>query len=132
METIYLSDFQKVYFDRSKRIINLQYNGFPDNKSGFEGLRKVMEFSSSNPVRGAINDCLKMKGTFSMVNDFVAKEYMPRLVQNGLKAYAIVLSDDVFTKFSAEQLIQKLGENANMRFFNNKQEAQKWVESSIR
>jgi hypothetical protein len=73
-----------------------------------------------------------LKETFSNINDFEVNVYFPRLLRNGLRAYAIVLPDEVFEKSNSNQIIQKLGDKAQLVLFSNMFEAKRWVELSLK
>jgi hypothetical protein len=53
------------------------------------------------------------------------------MIKNGLRTYAMVVSDDIFTKFAADQLTQKISGKLDWRVFSSLEEAEKWTSSMI-
>ena len=52
-------------------------------------------------------DFRKMKGTFTMLNDWVIEFFRPA-VQIGLKKSAMVLNDDIFTRFATNDALSAI------------------------
>jgi hypothetical protein len=61
--------------------------------------------------------------------DFLENEFYPKLIQNGLLTYAMVVSGDIFTKFAADQLTKKIGGKLEWQVFESLEAAEKWTNS---
>jgi hypothetical protein len=126
MEVINTNVFCSSKYERTSKIVYYHYVGLIHAGFGMETLRAVMLFAESNPVRGIVSDISTMKGTFTNVNEFFEKEYYPHMIKHGLLCSAIILSNDIFTKFAAQDLMKKVG-HFQLQMFDNFADAEQWV-----
>lgn len=73
-------------------------------------------------------DNTRQEGSWDELNDWVANTWMPRILESGVKRYGHVLSKDVFTALSAEELSRSVHEyNFEFQMFGTKEEAEEWL-----
>jgi hypothetical protein len=83
---------------------------------------------SSNRCPDLLNDNSQISGPWSGANEWIATEWMPKALGMGLKRFAHVVSPNVFAALSASQLVSRVeGMNFEMRIFQTRTEAQKWL-----
>lgn len=126
METINTNAFATAKYDLSRRIVFYEFVGLIRVPLGLETLRKVMEFSNHTPVRGIVSDLSKLQGTFTGATEFFEKEYYPHMIKNGLLCTGIVVPNDIFTKYAANELKKKVG-NFQLHVYENYKQAEQWV-----
>jgi hypothetical protein len=126
MEMINTNVFCSAKYERNSKIVYYHYVGPMHTGFGMQTLQAVMRFAESNPVEGIVSDISTMKGTFVNINVFLEKEYYPHMIRHGLKCSAIVLSNDLFTKFGAQDLLKNVGD-FQLRMFDNFADAERWV-----
>lgn len=86
---------------------------------------QAMEFLKNNKTRAFIMDFRKMKGTFTMLNDWVIEFFRPA-VEQGLEKSAMILNDDVFTQFASNDAIRKV-KMIQIQVFKEMSEAEQWI-----
>ncbi len=128
MELIHENDFANANYDRSRFLVQTQYVGIAHVQPIVELLRKVMEHSGKEKVRAMRANLTRMQGTFTEAMEFFEKEFYPTMIKNGLLSYAIVVSNDAFTKYAATQLRKKAG-NVDFHIYQNLEEADQWIAS---
>lgn len=60
----------------------------------------------------------------------MTKEFFPVLIEQGCVAFAMILSNDIFTEFAANSLVKKLG-IAEIQLFNSLKEGTEWVNERV-
>ena len=131
MELIYENKYGKAEYDRAARIVRTQYTGVAVTEAIKDYLSKVILFSEKQPIRHGITNLTQLKGTFTGAMDFIENEFYPKMIDNGLQTYAMVISNDIFTKFAADQLTKKIGGKLDWRVFSSIEDAEKWTGSMI-
>lgn len=126
MEIINTNAFATAKFDATRRIVFYEFIGLIRVPLGLETLRKVMEFSTHTPVRGIVSDLSKLQGTFTGATEFFEKEYYPHMIKNGLLCTAIVVSNDIFTKYAVNELKKKVG-HFQLHVYEDFKRAEQWV-----
>jgi len=98
-----------------------------------EQLREVLEghffdfFASSKCSKMLINN-VAMTGSFSTVNNWLAADFMPRMINKGLKDNAVILPSNLFANLAVEDWDQKVG-GFTTRNFNSIDEGLNWLRS---
>jgi hypothetical protein len=130
MEIINGNSFATASYDAQTRMVYYEFVGVISVPLGMETLRKVMLFAEQRPVRGIVSNLLKLHGTFTNVTSFFEKEYYPHMIKNGLQCTAIVVPNDVFTKYAVAELTKKAG-HFQLHVFQEYKTAEGWVKETI-
>jgi hypothetical protein len=130
MEKIYENSFGKAFYEKENKIVHESYSGVVNPGLAMEVIQSVKAFSENNTVLGDIINLTDVRGTFTGINEYLSKEFFPILIKRGCVAFAMVLSNDIFTEFAANSLVKKLGA-AEVQLFNNLNEGEKWVHNCI-
>jgi hypothetical protein len=131
MELIYENKYGKAEYDSTTKTVRTQYIGISMVEPIIDYLRKVIQFSQKYPIRHGVTNLTQMKGTFTGAMDFIENEFYPKMINNGLLTYAMVISNDIFTKFAAEELTKRIGGKLDWRVFSDLEEAEKWTKSMM-
>jgi len=129
MELIYENKYGKAEYDAATKTVRTQYIGISITEPIIDYLRKVIQFSENHPIRHGVTNLTQMKGTFTGAMDFIENEFYPKMIKNGLQSYAMVVSNDIFTKFAADQLTKKIGGKLEWQVFESLEAAEKWTNS---
>jgi hypothetical protein len=129
MELIYENKYGKAEYDRATKTVRTQYIGVSITEPIIDYLSKVILYSEKQRIKHGITNLTQMKGTFTGAMDFIENEFYPKMINNGLITYAMVISNDIFTKFAADQLTKKIGGKLDWRVFSSLEEAEKWTSS---
>ncbi len=131
MVLIYENKFGKAEYDEATKTVRTQYIGISMVEPIKDYLQKVIQYSEKHPIRHGITNLTQMKGTFTGAMDFIEGEFYPKMINNGLQTYAMVISNDIFTKFAADELTKKIGGKLDWQVFSSLEEAEKWTSSMI-
>jgi hypothetical protein len=129
MEHIYENKYGKAEYDRATKTVRTQYVGVAITESIIDFLSMIVLYSEKNKIEHGITNLSQMKGTFTAAMDYLENEFYPKLIENGLLTYAMVVSSDIFTKFAADQLTKKIGGKLDWQVFSSIEEAEKWTRS---
>lgn len=101
---------------------------FDDIKTG--GL-KMLELLKAKNANKVLNDNSEVKGTFAEGADWAAKEWLPKMVEAGLKHFAWILSPSTLSQMSAQTLVDA-GKERNddpIQTFADFDSAKEWLRS---
>lgn len=69
-----------------------------------------------------------MSGTFSGINEWLANDFMPKMIRNGLKYNAVVLPQNVFAQLAVQDWDKKVG-GFTTRNFGSVKDAVSWLKT---
>lgn len=129
--------FNKVYYsveyDKANNWNYSNWVGFVTVEEVKEACLKCLAMIESNKCPNLLNDNSQISGPWSGANEWIASVWMPKALSLELKRFAHVVSPNVFSALSAQQLVSKVeGMGFEMRIFKTKQEAQHWLASSTK
>lgn len=130
MEKIFANSFGKAFYDKNTAIVHESYDGLVNPDLAVEVVQSVINFGKDNKIKGDIIDLSKVTGTFTGINEYLAKEFFPVLIEQGCVAFAMILGGDIFASFAAKSLTKKLGA-AELQLFNNLKEGTDWVNEQV-
>ncbi|WP_242926994.1 hypothetical protein [Pontibacter vulgaris] len=75
-----------------------------------------------------LNDKTEVTGDWQDANDWLEFEWLPKVRAAGLKYLAHVYSQNIFSRLSARDLIERVSPELMMRNFFNREEAINWLQ----
>lgn len=92
-----------------------------------DGGLTYVDMLRAEPCARLLNDHRDLIGTFTEANDWIAQVWTPLIIGAGLRYFAQVVSPDVFSQLSIENLQQRIGDQLHMHMFDNLEVAQQWL-----
>ncbi|MEM9828987.1 MAG: STAS/SEC14 domain-containing protein [Bacteroidota bacterium] len=92
------------------------------------GGEKMLEQVKEKSCQKVLNDNRDVIGSWDEANEWIAQNWMPRALAAGLKKFAHVISPDIFSALSAEEMITQVN-GFEMRIFEDEEEAKSWLRS---
>ena len=129
MEIIFEGQTCKAVFIPEKKRVFYTMVGYAKPEEHKEMYVKVFEMMKTKPVVAFMHDLRQMKGTFTQLNDWLVETFRPA-VELGFRHAALILNDDVFTAFAANDIINKVS-IVQMQIFKNQEEAEKWLDERL-
>lgn len=127
LEKIVENDFASAYYDREKAVLKAAYTGIVNVELGIESFQSVLNELGKYPVRGAIFDCMKMKGTFTQLNPWLKEVWYPAIIPQGYICWSLATTD-IFTRFAGSMLINTMTpKEITANIFGSLDKAEKWV-----
>jgi len=127
MSTFYHHEACSATYIADKKRINFTFNGYPVVDAIQEMFLNTIDFMKENQTVAFYNDLRNAKGTFTNLIDWLVND-MKVAIELGLKYDAVVLNDDVFSVFSANNLSTKVTK-IEIQMFKDPVEAEKWLDS---
>lgn len=93
-----------------------------------QGAEKVLEQVQAHGCINLLNDNRDLTGSWDGANEWIEKDWMPRVVGAGLQKFAHMVSADIFAAMSVEEMATRVS-GFEMRIFEDEQEARAWLQS---
>lgn len=119
--------FVKIYSDEENQLICNEWIGFLKKEQVIPGALKVLELIRQTNAPYMLNDGSKNTGPWADSNEWIATEWMPQAVSSGMKYFAQVLSPNIFSQLSAQQM-EANAAGFQMKMFESAETARKWLE----
>lgn len=108
-------------------IMYVEWVGHQDMRSVKHGGALMLEYLKSNPRSKLFNDNRLVLGTWSEASDWAAEVWLPLMELAGLKFFAWIFSDSVFSQLSAQKSADNEEKTAEILFFYQADEALEWL-----
>lgn len=112
------------YYPQQQLVIQTWAN-FVSSTDFREAIDFTLEFMLNNPVKYILSDALK-QSAISPKDSAYAAGVMPQMIQSGLKAFAFVIPEDIFTKLSLKKF-SDLDPTEKVQYFWDIDEAMQWI-----
>lgn len=96
----------------------------------YEGCEAVLQFMKEKKAKGILNDNRFCKDSWDEASEWIANDWTPRAIAGGLLFFSFILSEDIFSQLSAEELQQQVA-GFTMRSHGSGEEALAWLEESL-
>jgi len=127
LELVFENKFAKVQYDRENGVLRATYKGLVNVDLGIESFQAVLNNLPKYPLRGAIFDCMEMKGTFTQLNPWLKEVWYPALIPQGYVCWSMATTD-VFTRFAGSMLINTMTpKEITANIFGSLDKAEKWT-----
>ncbi|MGD1840989.1 MAG: hypothetical protein ACFB0B_08855 [Thermonemataceae bacterium] len=98
----YLTEEGMQSLDRyTTTVVETNIVGFEDVK---RGALLLLDNIKVYEAKLLLNDNRQVQGVWDEINDWIASEWMPQIVQAGLQKFAHILSEEFFAQLSAEMM----------------------------
>ncbi|EMR04742.1 hypothetical protein [Cesiribacter andamanensis] len=105
-----------------------EWNGYVNSDEVIEAVKIVMANTDQSTFTKSLNDSSKGEGSWDEANDWLGQNWIPYAVAGGLQKFAFVVSPDIFSAMSSEDLQTKIpGTGFEMRTFQHRSEAEAWL-----
>lgn len=120
-----------VYFqvkkEDEKNYIYVCWHGYINEEKAKAGMLKEIDALNETKVESILNDNQHITGPYpNSIFIWINTHWIPLAKKSGLRKVANLVSHQIFSKFSAQQLEQRI-EGITYHNFENKEEAEKWL-----
>lgn len=127
LEFIFKNDFAEVYYDRENAVLRSSFHGLVVSELGIESFQAVLDELDKYPLRGAVFNCMEMKGTFTQINPWLKDVWYPKIIPQGYVCWSLATTD-IFTKFAGKMLINTMTpKEVTANIFGSIDKAEKWT-----
>ena len=121
--------FLELSISKEKKIVHLNWIGFLKMENVIKGSEECLNLVKETHYTQILIDNRNIKGPWDMANEWYEKDFNKRLSQNGVKALAVIVSQDIFSRISLENFRKSVHKHAfyHMEIFENEENAIKWL-----
>ncbi|WP_347158142.1 hypothetical protein [Pontibacter chitinilyticus] len=91
----------------------------------------LLQLLQKVPCYGLLNDKSEVTGDWQEANDWLEFEWLPQVLQAGLRCIAHVYSENMFSRLSARDLQQRLMPSLQMQNFSDHAHAMSWLQNCL-
>lgn len=128
MELLFKGKTSVAEYDEGKKCMSFTFDGYANVEEHKSMYVKAFEYMKTHTTEAFIMDFRNMKGTFTMLNDWVIETFRPAVAM-GLKKTAMILNEDIFTQFAANDALKKVT-LIKIQVFKDLEDADKWLAES--
>jgi PAS domain S-box-containing protein len=129
-QTYYKDSQVDIRYDAEKEWIESNWHGFQNFASIKHGCLEMLLLLEKNHCSKVLNDNAHVLGNWTDASDWGAKVWLPAMEKAGLRYFAWVHSESTFSRLAASKIAEYAHGNLITRFFDHKEDAVKWLESS--
>ena len=136
MAAVDIPEFAKVYLDKpyvkvfwnpDDQVLTSTWSGFFDYSEISAVGRRILEAVSFERATKVLYDARGIEMLDDSSQQYIAGYFTKQMVRSGVKKAAAVFPDDVFAKFSVDQIQDNMNRAVNVRFFKSTSEASQWL-----
>lgn len=126
MESI--SDVYRIYHEPSLNAVVMEWDGYSTSDQFKEGTELMLNTLVQNQTYKVLADIKDMVLIGMEDQKWLEKDFLPRAINFGFKAIAIITPDHYFNKVAVESISYKVDkEKLTLCFFDNIEEAKEWI-----
>ncbi|HEY0743167.1 MAG TPA: hypothetical protein VGD40_16985 [Chryseosolibacter sp.] len=131
MLPIYDNGYARSEYDEANQVVILHLGGMVNVEKTKDVFQKTMKFMETHHTTAVIYNGESLTGTFTQLNDYIAKEVSPFYDKQGVKYAITALSMDVFTRFAVNSLLKMLKTNREVKIVRTFGEAKAYLEAKM-
>ncbi len=120
--------YSQITFEKDNRYVYLRWYG---SYISVEEISRAGEWEldecEKRGVTSIINDNSQLHGSWDHSNEWNAKVWLPRALGMGINRLAHIISENIFEKLSADEMVQMFAGSIEVRTFKDFESAEKWV-----
>lgn len=131
MKTTLTNSFDKVFltieFDAANQWIYNNWIGVLPTDKVIQGCQATIDFLREKRCTRMLNDNREVIGSWNSANEWIATNWMPQVLALGLKRFALIVSPGIFGQASAAEMVTRVGNQFEMRLFQDIELAKTWL-----
>lgn len=114
-------------FDDDLGAVLMDWNGFMSSSEFYEANERVLELLKKKKSLKIIADLRNMKIIKLEDQEWLSKNWFPRIIAAGLSFVAIVESDDFFNRLTVNSITEKINNRITVKYFKTYLGARSWI-----
>lgn len=131
MKVLYEDKAMTISWNEDDRIIESVWKGFATGEAYQNPLEKLLELVKSKKTSKILSDMRNMSAVSQSDQEWVEKDFMPRMIEAGIKYWALVFPTSVVATMSLKQMEQAVQEGIKPPFdqlnTDNIEEGRTWL-----
>lgn len=92
------------------------------------GAEAMIDLIKKHNIKNWLDDNREIEGAWDEANDWIASSWMPRAIEAGLRKFAIIVPDDIFSQVSSDFMADNAkGTALDMINWKTEDEARNWL-----
>ncbi|MCC5921409.1 MAG: hypothetical protein LAT68_05385 [Cyclobacteriaceae bacterium] len=133
MDAILKNDYIEVFFKPDLNAVNCTWVSSPTSEEFRIGMNAIIEGFIKHNTGLHISDTSELGATPPEDQEWVNTRWLPRAVASGHRKAALVVSPDILTKMSVEDIVTevKMAESSiEIQYFPSMNKARRWLKES--
>lgn len=123
--------YYATHYNEAMGWLESEWRGYVTADEVIQAVQTLMDATAGKSYSKLLNDSSQGEGSWDDANEWLANNWIPFAITNGLKKFAFIVSPDIFSAMSSEDLATKIpGTSFEMRTFQSKKEAEGWLIAS--
>ena len=124
--------FLAIEFDQANQFYYNNWQGYQSLEGVMLGANTYLAEMARRPCAFLLNDNTNVRGPWDHAVAWIATDWTPRAMAQGLTHFAHVVSPESFAALSAEAMSASVGTSFYMRIFSNVPDARHWLKEAQR
>jgi hypothetical protein len=122
------AEIYRIWHDENEDFVHMQWCGYANSRQFREGTEMMLQAMQEHNSGKVLGDIKNMVLISQADQQWVIDHFLPKAMQAGFRALALVQPDNYFNKIAVETIAWKVNqEKLKIRFFNNVEEAREWL-----
>jgi hypothetical protein len=118
-----------IYFDKEIETVIMEWDGYATSAQFKDGTELMLNTLIKNNANKVLADIKNMVLIGMEDQQWLENNFLPRAIQFGFRAIAIIRPDAYFNKVAVESVSYKVDkEKLTINFFNSMEEAREWLQ----
>jgi hypothetical protein len=123
-----VANVYNIYFDKELNTVIMEWNGYATREKFKEGTELMLNLLVKHKAAKVLADIKNMTLIGSEEQQWLENSFIPRAIEFGFKAVAMIKPDNYFNKVAVESVSYKVNkEKLNISFFDNVTDAKDWL-----
>lgn len=122
------AEVYSIHYDAGLQAVRMVWNGYATSEQFRAGTELMLETLAQNNANKVLADIRAMELIGTSDQHWLENNFVPRAVEKGFRALAIIQPEAYFTKVSVESVSYKVkNEKLTISFFKTPEEAEEWL-----
>lgn len=120
----------RIFSAEGEGFITMEWTGYATSQQFREGTEKMLAELKTRKAGKVLGDIEQMVLIAKEDQDWLIHTFLPRALESGFKAIALIRPVHYFNKVAIETVLQNIPSHVlNVRMFDNKEDAKTWLTS---
>lgn len=112
--------YYTAFYNEEKAWIESDWYGYVSAEEVIQAVTQLLNELKSVPYVHHLNDSSKAEGAWEEANEWLAQNWIPFAISNGLKKFSFIVSQDIFSKMASDELVTIIpGTSFEMKTFQS-------------
>lgn len=126
---MYKNERYKIYYMEDGQYVVMEWEGYATSNVFREGTEKMLQVLNENKANKVLGDFKDMVIIGQEDQKWLNETFLPKAIQSGFKAIAIIQPIHYFNKVAVESVAYKVKEDLlRINFFSEHKKAKEWLE----